>query len=196
MDSPLFFDDIVVGHVWTSPRRTITEADVVQFATMTGDFNPLHVDYDYAAKSHFRQPIAHGLLGLSWVAGLGSHSPYVNTLAFTAIRNWEFTLPLFFGDTVFTETTCLDRIPAGRRAGKVIWNRKLINQNQQVVQQGVFETLVSVNLEPGPVPQLHQGPAGRSEALDSISTHRTDSSANSGSRNRGPSLNSRFVNKS
>ena len=40
----LFFEDIAVGQSWTSPRRTVTEADVVNFATMTGDFNPLHVD--------------------------------------------------------------------------------------------------------------------------------------------------------
>jgi len=144
MDSPLFFDDIHVGRVWVSPRRTVTEADVIQFATMTGDFNPLHVDYDFASKSHYRQPIAHGLLGLSWVAGLGSYFPSVNTLAFTAVRNWEFNLPLFFGDTVYVETTCLETIPSGRRTGKVVWLRKLLNQSDQVVQQGVFETLVAV----------------------------------------------------
>ena len=58
MSAPLYFDDILVDSVWVSPRRTITEADVIQFATMTGDFNPLHVDYDFASKSHYRQPIA------------------------------------------------------------------------------------------------------------------------------------------
>ena len=144
MDSPLFFDDIDVGQSWTSPRRTVTEADVVNFATMTGDFNPLHVDYDYASKTPYRQPIAHGLLGLSWVAGLGSYFPNMNTVAFTAVRNWEFIRPLFFGDTVCVETTCLEKIPAGRRNGKVVWQRQLINQSQQIVQQGSFETLVAV----------------------------------------------------
>ena len=143
MDSPLCFEDIAVGQQWTSPRRTVTEADVVNFATMTGDFNPLHVDYDYAAKSPYRQPIAHGLLGLSWVAGLGSYSPSVQTVAFTAVRNWEFIRPLFFGDTVFVETTCLEKSPAGRKSGKVLWQRQLLNQSQQVVQQGTFETLVT-----------------------------------------------------
>ena len=144
MESPLFYEEIAVGQSWTSPRRTVTEADVVNFATMTGDFNPLHVDYDYAAKTPYRQPIAHGLLGLSWVAGLGSYFPNVNTVAFTAVRNWEFVRPLFFGDTVFVETSCLEKTPAGRRNGKVIWQRQLVNQSQQVVQQGSFETLVAM----------------------------------------------------
>ena len=155
MESPLFFDDILVGCVWLSPRRTITEADVIQFATMTGDFNPLHVDYDFASKSHYRQPIAHGLLGLSWVAGLGSHFPNVNTLAFTAVRNWEFHRPLYFGDTVFVETKCHEKTPAGRRSGKVVWHRKLINQSGQVVQQGVFETIVAIR---STVPDPHLEP--------------------------------------
>ena len=144
MDSPLYFEDFSIGQSWTSPRRTVTEADVVNFATMTGDFNPLHVDYDYAAKTPYRQPIAHGLLGLSWVAGLGSYFPNVNTVAFTAVRNWEFVRPLFFGDTVFVETSCLEKHPAGRRNGRVIWQRQLINQSQHVVQQGSFETLVAM----------------------------------------------------
>jgi acyl dehydratase len=144
MDSPLFFDDIHVGQIWISPRRTVTESDVVNFASMTGDFNPLHVDYDFASKSHYRRPIAHGLLGLSWVAGLGSYFPNVNTIAFTAVRDWEFVRPLFFGDTVYVETKCLDKTQQGRRTGKIAWERKLLNQSDQVVQQGVFETLVAV----------------------------------------------------
>jgi hypothetical protein len=65
-------------------------------------------------------------------------------VAFTAVRNWEFVRPLFFGDTVFVETSCLEKHPAGRRNGRVIWQRQLINQSQHVVQQGSFETLVAM----------------------------------------------------
>lgn len=144
MDSPLCLEDLQVGQVWTSPRRTVTESDVVQFASMTGDFNPLHVDYDYASKSHYRAPVAHGLLGLSWVAGLGSYFPNVQTLAFTAVRNWEFCRPLYFGDTVYVETRCEQILESGRRAGKVVWHRQLMNQENQVIQKGTFETLVAI----------------------------------------------------
>ena len=144
MDSPLFYEDLEVGQSWRSPRRTVTEADVIGFANATGDFNPLHVDYDYASKSHYRQPIAHGLLGLSWVAGLGSYFPNVNTMAFTAVRDWEFVRPLYFGDTVHVETECVHKEISGRRTGKVRWHRKLVNQNLDIVQQGTFETLVAI----------------------------------------------------
>ena len=164
MDSPLCYEDISVGQVWVSPRRTITEADVINFASITGDFNPLHVDYDYASKSPYRQPVAHGLLGLSWVAGLGSFFPHVKTLAFTAVRNWEFQRPLYFGDTVYVRTECLDKALSGRRNAKVSWQRELLNQNDEVVQKGVFETLVVVR---NPAGRSHLPEAQRRNSVDS-----------------------------
>lgn len=162
MDGRLTFERIPVGGSWTSPARTITEADVVTFANTTGDRNPLHVDYEFAKSTPFRQPIAHGLLGLSWVAGLGSHTPLVDTVAFVAIRNWEFLRPLFFGDTVHVRTTVLEKQANARRTGRVLWQQELINQNGEVTQQGVFETLVRVE-QSGQRPHFSQSrPASRS----------------------------------
>jgi len=138
------FDDVQPGQRWVSQGRTVTQSDVSQFASMTGDFNPLHVDHDYAAKSPYRQPIAHGLLGLSWVAGLGSTAPLMKTVAFTSVRSWEFLAPIFFGDTVHVETVCLEKSNRGRKTGQIVWDRKLVNQKGQTVQHGQFETLVAV----------------------------------------------------
>jgi acyl dehydratase len=195
MDSPLFFDDIQLDHCWVSPRRTITEADVIQFATMTGDFNPLHVDYEFAAQSHYHQPIAHGLLGLSWVAGLGSNFPCVNTLAFTSVRNWEFSRPLYFGDTVYVETKCLEKTLTGRRAGKVVWERKLFNQSDQVVQHGIFETLVAVRsaIPASHVKKKSQGGAGSPSSRDLDQADRSGPSG--GSVDRAPAIKSSFVDR-
>lgn len=143
----MWFDDVEVGQQWTSQSRTVLQCDVSQFASMTGDFNPLHVDHDYAANSPYRQPIAHGLLGLSWVAGLGSTAPLMETVAFTSLKGWNFLLPIYFGDTVHVHTQCCEKIPRGRKAGQILWERKLINQKGQVVQKGQFETLVAVRPE-------------------------------------------------
>jgi acyl dehydratase len=144
MSEPLYFEDLNVGDCWASLARTVTQADVVNFAGMTGDYDPLHVDHEYASETPFGKPIAHGLLGLSWVAGLGSHSPSVRTLAFLRITKWEFVQPIYVGDTVHVKTEIVDKHLKGRRSGHVTWRRRLVNQADQVLQEGTFETLVSV----------------------------------------------------
>jgi acyl dehydratase len=144
MDARLTFGQLEAGQTWTSPSRTITESDVINFANITGDLNPLHIDHEFARNSPYRQPIAHGLLGLSWVAGLGSQSPLVDTVALVAVRDWEFIRPLYFGDTVHVRTTILEKQPNARRHGRVIWKQQLVNQQGEIAQQGIFETLVRV----------------------------------------------------
>lgn len=144
MSNRLSYEELSTGDLWVSQARTITETDVVNFAGMTGDFDPLHVDHEHAANTPFGRPIAHGLLGLSLVAGLGSHSPAVDTVAFIGLRQWEFHNPLFIGDTVRVRTEVLKLQPSGRRRGRVTWKRELINQNDVVVQSGTFETLVAL----------------------------------------------------
>ncbi|MCA9270797.1 MAG: MaoC family dehydratase N-terminal domain-containing protein [Planctomycetales bacterium] len=152
----LHFDDIEVGQVWRSQGRTITETDVVNFAGMTGDYTPLHVDHEYASNTPFRKPIAHGLLGLSLLAGMSSRCPNMATAAFLGVRDWKFLKPLFFGDTVHVTTEVTEKRQHGRRRGEVIWRRELVNQHGQVVQSGVFETLVDIALPEKATPPIEQ----------------------------------------
>jgi acyl dehydratase len=143
MPQLLHFDNLAVGDRWVSPVREITEADVVQFADLTGDYNPLHMDEEFARHSPFRRPIAHGLLGLAVVAGLGSESPLVDTVALLGVRDWEFLKPVYFGDQVHVVTEVVDLRPNGRRCGRVVLQRSLINQDGLIVQRGTFESLVA-----------------------------------------------------
>lgn len=147
MNEPLYFDELPIGEPWKSRARTVTEADVVHFAGLTGDFDPLHVDHEYARATPFRQPIAHGLLGLSLVAGLASDHPWAKTEAFVAIREWQFLKPIFIGDTVHAVTEVVEKAPKNRRRGQIIWRRRLINQRGEIVQEGTFETLVAIRPE-------------------------------------------------
>ena len=151
-DQALFFDEVTVGQVWSSTGRTVPESDIVAFACATGDFNPLHVDTEFASKSIYRKPIAHGLLGISWAAGLGSNYPRMQTLAFVAVRDWEFLKPVHIGDTVSVQTTVLDKMQNGRRSGKIAWVLVLLNQRGEEVQRGIFETIVAV--KPSSQPSL------------------------------------------
>jgi len=143
MAIPLYFEDVNVGDCWISGRRTVTETDVVMFAGMTGDYNPLHVDHQAAKETPFGRPIAHGLLGLSLVAGLGSHAPLMKTDAFLGIREWRFLKPTFIGDTVRIQTELIEKTDSGRRRGTCIWRRELVNQEGEAAQSGLFESLVA-----------------------------------------------------
>lgn len=148
-EQAFYFNDVSVGQAWSSTGRTVTESDIVAFACATGDFNPLHVDAVFASQSIYRRPIAHGLLGISWAAGLGSNYPRMQTLAFVAVRDWEFLKPIHIGDTVSVQTTVLDKMPTGRRSGKIAWVLVVLNQRGEEVQRGIFETIVAVR-QPGP----------------------------------------------
>ncbi len=145
MDGPLYFDQMQVGDRWQSRGRTVTETDVVSFACLTGDHDPLHVDHQFARQSPFGKPIAHGLLGLSLVAGLGSNHPQVNTTAFVSIEDWRFLKPIYFGDTLHVVNEVIEKRAKGRRRGYVRWKRQLFNQNGEVVQEGIFETVVEMS---------------------------------------------------
>lgn len=139
----LDFDDLAVDDEWESPGRTITEADVVGFAGLSGDFNWLHVDHEAARQGPFGKPVAHGLLGLSIASGLGSQAPRVHTLAFLAILEWRFLRPIAIGDTLRVITRVLElQARAQGRRGMVTWNRRLLNQRGETVQEGRTQTLV------------------------------------------------------
>lgn len=144
MSEQLYFEEVAVGDQWRSLGRTVTETDVVNFAGMTGDYDPLHVDHEYARHAPFGKPIAHGLLGLSFLAGLSSHAPCMKTAAFINIENWEFHQPIYIGDTVYAETEVTDKQLEGRRTGVVTWHRRLVNQSGDALQSGTLKTLVYV----------------------------------------------------
>ncbi len=139
----LFVDDVEVGQEWDSPGRTITETDIVNFAGVSGDFNPIHMDHEFARSTPYRKPIAHGLLVLSVSSGLSVQVPTMRTLAFLSIREWKFVGPVFIGDTIHVRSKVLEKeMRAGGRRGVITWQRRVLNQEGKVVQEGVTQTLV------------------------------------------------------
>ena len=139
----LYFDDVQVGQEWQSLGRTITEADIVNFAGLSGDFNPIHVDHEFCKTTVFRKPIAHGLLILAVGSGLGLAFPPMRTLAFIAIKEWKFLEPVFVGDTIHVHARLLEKEERSRgRRGVITWQRQIINQHGKPVEEGQIVTLV------------------------------------------------------
>jgi 3-hydroxybutyryl-CoA dehydratase len=139
----LYFDDVEVGQQWESLGRTVTETDIVNFAGLSGDFNPIHMDHEFARTQPYRRPLAHGLLVLSLGSGLGLFSPPMRTIAVLTIHEWKFKEPVFVGDTVRVLSKVLDKQVRGRgRRGEIKWHRQILNQERRVVQEGITVTLV------------------------------------------------------
>ncbi len=139
----LFFDDVQLGQEWESLGRTITEADIVNFAGLSGDFNPIHIDHEFARSTLFRKPIAHGLLIVSIGSGLTLYCPPMRTLAFLGIQEWHFLDAVFVGDTIRVCGKVAAKEERGRgKRGVITWHRAIVNQNGKIVQQGQTQTLV------------------------------------------------------
>jgi acyl dehydratase len=121
----------------------VTQADIVNFAGLSGDFNPIHTDHAFAKTTPFGQPIAHGLLVLSIGSGLGMMFPPMRTLAFLEMKEWHFRMPVFIGDTIRISAKVLAREERARgRRGVITWQRQIMNQDGKIVQEGVTQTLV------------------------------------------------------
>jgi acyl dehydratase len=116
---------------------------VVNFAGVSGDFNPIHMDHEFAKTTPFRRPIAHGLLVFAMGSGLGVNCPPMRTIAFLQVREWNFREPLFIGDTIKLKSRVMEKNPRGRgRRGEIVWYRGVFNQEGKAVQEGVLVTLV------------------------------------------------------
>ncbi len=140
----LFFEDFEIGSTMASPARTITEADVVAFAGLSGDYNPLHTDEEYAKGTMFGGRIAHGLLVLSIASGLASRLGFLEgtVLAFLGL-DWKFREPVRAGDTVHVEATIAAKKAMPRLGGGIVdIAMDVKNQKGAVAQKGTWRLLV------------------------------------------------------
>lgn len=136
---PLWFDDAAVGMRFTTAGRTITEADVVNFAGISGDFHELHTNAELMAASPYGQRIAHGPLILSIVVGLrGRLGIFDDTIiAFAEIRSWRFAAPVFIGDTIHAVNEIVElRETSKSDRGIMVQKVDVLNQHGRIVQTG------------------------------------------------------------
>jgi acyl dehydratase len=146
MSDPLRYEDLEVGMRWRSGARTVTEADIVAFAGVSGDFNPIHVDAEHAAGTAFGERIAHGALVLAIATGLRQQQgTFRGTLrAWLGMREWRFRAPVKIGDTISVDSEVAElRETKDPGAGLVIQGVTVRNQRDEVVADGEFATLVA-----------------------------------------------------
>jgi acyl dehydratase len=144
----LRYADLRVGLAFRSPGRTITDADLVAFAGLTGDYSELHTSDVYAKASEFGRRVAHGMLGLAYAHGL----MWARTgelrdvaIAFLGISDWRFTGPIFVGDTIFVDYAIAELRDSRSRPTQAIatFDVAVVNQDGATVQHGRKALLVS-----------------------------------------------------
>jgi 3-hydroxybutyryl-CoA dehydratase len=141
----MYFEEFDVGQTITSVGRTVTEADVVAFAALSGDWNQMHTDAHFSAGHPFGQRVAHGLLLISIASGLVMRLGFLEgtALAFREIGNWKFSLPVFIGDTIRVRATVTETKPMPRLDGGLVSVKvEILNQDDTVVQRGTWGVLV------------------------------------------------------
>jgi 3-hydroxybutyryl-CoA dehydratase len=134
----MFFEDFNIGDEMITPRRTITETDVVQFAGLSGDFNPLHIDEEFAKETPYKTRVAHGLLSVSVITGLQSMMGIVNgsTLGLLEI-NWRFKSGVIPGDTIYAKFIVKEKKETSKKDRGVLTRLVLVyNQRGEIVSEG------------------------------------------------------------
>lgn len=143
------FDELRVGEQLVTARRTVTEADIVNFAGISGDHFYAHTDKIAAANSLFKERVAHGYFIVSAAAGLFVDSAEGPVIANYGMDNLRFVEPVKIGDTIFVELTCKQKTPKQLKNpdekphGVVVWDVKVKNQDDKLVATYDILTLVA-----------------------------------------------------
>lgn len=132
------FDKVEVGRKFTTKARTITEADVVQFAALTGDWHPAHSDAVYAEQNMFGKRVAHGMLCVAYSIGLVQND-YV--VALRRMKNITFKRPVFIGDTIRVHGQVIGKRPISDEVGMVMGQWRIVNQDEELICKMVLEAL-------------------------------------------------------
>ncbi len=142
----MYFEEFVVGEKYFSAARTITEGDIVSFAGLSGDFNQIHTDFEFAKSTSYGKRIAHGLLVTSIASGLLAQSGIIEgtVMAFREISAWKFTKPVFIGDTVRVEAEVM-AVKVLRRlgGGAVDLELLVLNQYDDIAMKGIWKVLIA-----------------------------------------------------
>ena len=143
-----WFEDLEIGHSLLTHRRTVSEADIVNFGGISGDYFYMHFDEIAAKDTQFGKRIAHGYFVLSAAAGLFVSPAPGPVLANYGLDNLRFVAPVAIGDTIRARLTCKRKVDRnrtdeqGRGQGVVAWDVQVTNQNDELVASYDILTLV------------------------------------------------------
>jgi len=141
----LYFEEFEQGATLMTRGRTITDADLVNFAGLTGDYNPMHTDAEYCKNSFMGQRVAHGMLIMSYAVGQAYQLGILErtVLAFRALEV-KFSSPVYIGDTIRVHLEVTETKAAARLGGGTVDLKfRILNQDDKAVQKGTMTLLMA-----------------------------------------------------
>ena len=163
-----FFEDLPLGGEWTTRRRTVTEGDLVAFSRLSGDYNPLYVDAEYAGTTYFGGTIASAAFLVATAIGLGSiDAPVPSTVALVG-TTWRFLRPVRAGDTIHARWRLARKRAVQNPAwGLAVWQVSIVDQRGETAAEGELARLVA-RREPPPAPSSRRRRRRRSGAATAV----------------------------
>jgi len=144
----LYWEEWKIGAEFVTSARTITETDIINFAGISGDYNPLHIDEEFCRNTQFGTRIAHGPLVYSIATGLifQLHLYDDTLIAFLGFDSLKFTKPVKIGDTIHARVEVIEKRETSK-SDRGIMKRLLqvLNQNNELVQEGIQAFLLKRN---------------------------------------------------
>lgn len=141
-----YFDDLRVGDLWLSQGRTITETDLVTFATWSGDMHPLHTNQEYARGTLYGGRIFHGPGALAIAFGLEMRMGWKerSAIAFLGIHDWKLAAPVRIGDTISVREQVTELRPSATKSDRGIVQTRveILNQHREICQEGLWTVLL------------------------------------------------------
>ena len=146
-----YYEDVKIGEKFTTTGRTITEADLLFFAALTGDYNPIHMDEEYSKKyTVYKTRVSYGLYTLSLAEGLAFRIGLFDGVHAMTIgwNNVKFILPVFIGDTLHLEFEVITKRKSKSRPtfGIVTLLYRVKNQKDKVVMEAEHIVMVPKKL--------------------------------------------------
>jgi acyl dehydratase len=141
----LYYHDIQVGAVYRNSGRTATEADLTNFCMLSGDWNPIHVNKDYAEQTRFGERILPGLFGLSLITGAMTQWGIFeeSAVAMLNVNSWNFLAPIMVGDTIYVEMEITGKRETSRKGMGLIERRfRVRDHTGKVLQEGDSDMMI------------------------------------------------------
>ncbi len=140
-----YYEEFEIGEEFESPGRTVTEADLVMYAGLSGDYNQLHTDEEYSKKYNiYKTRIVHGLYGLSIAEGLKSRVGIFEGTSLASLEwSWKFKKAILVGDTLRVKWRIQNKRETSKPDRGIVWEEVfLMNQNDEVVAEGVHAVMM------------------------------------------------------